>query len=143
MRRAAYAGVVARYAIDPRTLVRLVDLGAHLDPAVRLVAPHSIRAQALELLWGDVLRGARTDHEALLAHERATSVPIRLLGDRVSRRTAWRLAREHGWVTLGHAEYVAIALLQADALVTVDADLARMAEGIVPLAPWEALGAQE
>jgi hypothetical protein len=35
--------------------------------------------------------------------------------DRVSRRTAWRTAREHGWDELHHAEYLAVAHLQADA----------------------------
>ena len=49
---------------------------------------------------------------------------MRLLADRVSRRTAWRIAREHGWDTLRDAEYLAMTKLQADALVTVDTALA-------------------
>jgi predicted nucleic acid-binding protein len=47
---------------------------------------------------------------------------MRLLGDRVSRRTAWKIAREHGWETTYDAEYLAVAKLQADALVTVTLD---------------------
>ncbi len=64
---------------------------------------------------------------------------MRLLGDRASRGTAWRIAREHGWQTLRDAEHLAVTRLQADALVTVDPELARRAEGVVPLAPLEVL----
>lgn len=64
---------------------------------------------------------------------------MRLLGDRVSRRTAWKIAREQGWGTTYDAEYVAITKLQADALVTVDSALAAQAEGLVPLARVEIL----
>jgi predicted nucleic acid-binding protein len=37
------------------------------------------------------------------------------------------------------AEYLAVTRLQADALVTVDPELAAKAEGVVPLAPVTAL----
>ena len=67
-------------------------------------------------------------------HERLTETKVRLLGDRVSRRTAWDLAREHGWKDLRDAEYIAVARLQADALVTFDAALTEKAESLVPLA---------
>jgi predicted nucleic acid-binding protein len=53
--------------------------------------------------------------------------------------TALKLARDHGWDDLRDAEYLAIARLQADALVTVDAELATRAEGIVTIAPVPAL----
>jgi predicted nucleic acid-binding protein len=66
-------------------------------------------------------------------------VKMRLLGDRVSRRTAWRIAREQGWDSMGDAEYLAVTRLQADALVTIDEALARRADGIVPVAPLDAL----
>ncbi len=66
---------------------------------------------------------------------------MRLLGDHVSRRTAWRIAMDNGWETTFDAEYLAVAKLQADALVTIDADLATKADGVVPLAPVEALSA--
>jgi predicted nucleic acid-binding protein len=125
---------MTRFAIDGPSVLQLVR-GAHtVDPAHRLVAPNSIRTDVLELLLLEVRDGRLTDSAALELHERMTEVKIRLLGDRVSRRTAWRIAREHGWSTLRSAEYLAIAKLQADALITADADLARHAEGIVPLA---------
>ena len=90
---------MARYVIDELTLLHLVDAGLDVHPGHQLVAPNSIRSEALELLLRDVRAGKRTDEAALQAHERMTEIKIRLLGDRVSRRTAWRIAREHDWNT--------------------------------------------
>jgi len=74
-----------------------------------------------------------------MQHERLTELKMRLLGDRVSRRAAWKIARERGWKTTSEAEYIAVAQLQADALVTIDGDLASKARDVVPLAPLNAL----
>jgi predicted nucleic acid-binding protein len=125
---------VARYVIDAPTLLHLVDAGLMVDPGHQLVAPNSIRSEALELLLRDVRAGQRTEAAAMKAHERMTEIKIRLLGDRMSRRTAWRVAREHDWDTLRDAEYLAVTRLQADALVTVDPNLAAVARDSVPLA---------
>jgi indolepyruvate ferredoxin oxidoreductase alpha subunit len=64
---------------------------------------------------------------------------IRLLGDAVLRRRAWELADQLGWEQTYDAEYVALAQLQKAALVTLDADLVRSVEGIVPTASIDAL----
>jgi predicted nucleic acid-binding protein len=64
---------------------------------------------------------------------------IRLLGDAVLRRRAWDLAESLGWAETYDAEYLALTQLQADAFVTLDAELARRANGIVPMATVEAL----
>ena len=125
---------MARYVIDAPTLLRLVDAGLHVDPAHQLVAPNAIRSQALELLLHDVRLGKRSEAAALTAHERMTEIKLRLLGDRVSRRTAWQLARQHDWDTLRDAEYLAVTRLQADARVTVDPGLAAAARGVVAVA---------
>lgn len=130
---------MARYVVDAPTVLHLVDEGLAVHPSVQLVAPSSIRSEALQLLLQDVAAGRRTEAAALQAHERITALKMRLLGDRVSRGTAWRIAREHGWQTLREAEHLAVTRLQADALVTVDPELARRAEGVVPLAPLEVL----
>lgn len=113
--------------------------GVRIDTSHQLVAPNFVRSAALELLYDELRRGARTEAEALDLHERLTEVKMRLLGDRVSRRTAWRIARERGWDAINEAVYLAVTNLQADALVTIDDSLARRADGIVPLAPLEAL----
>lgn len=134
-----YSDGMARYVIDAPTLLHLLDNGLPIDPAHQLVAPNTIRSEASQLLLRDVLHGERTEDAALQIHERVTELKMRLLGDRVSRGVAWRIARDHDWDTLRDAEYLALARLQADALVTVDPDLAAKAENLVPVAPLRAL----
>ncbi len=125
---------MARYVIDAPTLLHLVDAQLRIDAAHQLVAPNSIRSEALELLLGEVRAGSRSEAAAMALHERMTEIKMRLLGDRVSRSTAWRIAREHDWDRLRDAEYLAVTRLQADALVTLDAGLVAAARGVVPVA---------
>lgn len=133
---------MARYVIDAPTLLHLVAADIAVAESHQLVAPTLIRSQALALLLGSVERGEITEAVALQRHERYTELKMRLLGDRVSRRTAWKLAREHGWDSTFDAEYLAVCKLQADALVTIDRALADKAAGIVPTAPLAALAAE-
>ncbi len=130
---------VTRYVIDASTLLHLVADGIQVNPAHQIVAPNGIRSQAMCLLLEAVRDGELTEELALQHHERLTELKMRLLCDRVSRRTAWKIAREHGWDTIYAAEYLAVTKLQADALVTVDESLAAKADGIVPLAGIKAL----
>ncbi|HET6940352.1 MAG TPA: hypothetical protein VFI19_17170 [Nocardioides sp.] len=130
---------MTRYAIDAPTLLHIVTEEVPVTPSHQLVAPNSIRSDALTLLLGQVRRGELTDREARELHTGLTELKIRTLGDRVSRWTSFQIARERGWETTHLAEYLAVAKLQADALVTVDEELARKAEGIVPVQPLEAL----
>jgi predicted nucleic acid-binding protein len=130
---------MARYVIDAPTLLRLIEPDVEVDPSHQLVAPNSIRSEALQLLLDQVRSGTRSDADASEAHERMTGMKLRLLGDRVSRGTAWRIARDHDIPSLRDAEYLAITRLQADAFVTVDADTARRAAGIVATASFESL----
>jgi predicted nucleic acid-binding protein len=132
---------MARYVIDAPTLLHLVAEGIAVDPEHQIVAPNLIRSQALSLLLQAVRDGELTEKVALERHERLTELKMRLLGDRVSRRTAWKIAREQGWDTTLDAEYLAVTRLQADAFVTVDPALAARSEGIVPLAALEVLSA--
>jgi predicted nucleic acid-binding protein len=127
---------MTRYVIDAATLLHLVARGVVIDPGHQLVAPGSLRSQALQLLLEDVRDGRLTEEQAMEQHERITELRMRLLGDRVSRRTAWRLARELD-VTIVVAEYLAVARLQADALVALDPELVAAASGVVPLASVE------
>jgi predicted nucleic acid-binding protein len=130
---------MARYVIDAQTLLHLVANNIVVSPAHQLVAPNVIRSQALSMLFAAVRDGEITEEVALERHERLTETKMRLLGDRVSRRTAWKIAREHGWETTLEAEYLAVCALQADALVTIDKAFAGRIADIVPLAPLEAL----
>lgn len=130
---------MARYVIDAPTLLRLVEDDVRVDPDVQLVAPSSIRSEALQLLLREVAAGTRTEESALERHARLTTLRIRVLGDRVSRATAWKIARRRGWDSLREAEYLALTLLQADALVTVDPELVAKADDVAAVAPLEAL----
>lgn len=124
---------VTRFAIGPDTLVRLADGGVRVDTRHQLVAPNSVRCRGLDLLLAEVRAGTRSVADALRVHERMTETKIRVLGDRVSRRAAWELALERG-VSVQDAEYVAVAKLQADALVSADPALIALAKGVVPVA---------
>jgi predicted nucleic acid-binding protein len=130
---------MSRYAIDAPTLLHIVAANITLNQSHQLVAPHLIRSQAFILLL-TAMRRVEIDEEVALHHQEwITELKMRLLGDRVSRRTAWKIAREQGWDTIYDAEYIAVAKLQADALVTVDPKMAALAQGIVRVAPLQAL----
>ncbi|HZE66846.1 MAG TPA: hypothetical protein VE081_09465 [Sporichthyaceae bacterium] len=133
---------MTRFAIDPSTLVHLARHGLQPHAAHQLVAPNSLRSQALELLLREVNTGELDEGKALQLHERMTELKVRLLGDRVSRRTAWKIAREFGWDDLTDAEYLAVTRLQADALIATDSTLEAKAAGVVPLATIDALLAE-
>ena len=125
---------MSRYVIDAPTLLHLVAEGVQVSPQHQIVAPNLVRSQALSLLFESVRRGDLSEKVALQHHERLTELKMRLLSDRVSRRTAWRMAREQDWETTYDAEYLAVTQLQADALVTVDPTFSTKARNAVPLA---------
>lgn len=136
---ARYSERMARYVIDAFTLLHLVDNDLCVEASHQLVAPNWIRSEALQLLLQDVRGGIRAEQAALAAHQKLTELKMRLLGDRVSRGTAWRIARDHDWDSLREAEYLAITRLQADAFVTVDERFAARAVEVVPVASVQAL----
>jgi predicted nucleic acid-binding protein len=127
--------------IDAPTLLHIVAERVEVSREHQLVAPNLIRSQALSLLLATVRHGDITEEVALQRHERLTEMKMRLLGDRVSRRTAWKIAQDEGWETTFDAEYLAVTKLQADAFITIDPALATKAAHIVPLAPLSALTA--
>ena len=134
---------MTRFAIDAPTLLHLVANNVHISPRHQIVAPNFIRSQALSLLFQAVRHGDLTEDLALEHHERLTELKMRLLGDRVLRRSAWKIAREQDWETTYDAEYIAVTKLQADALVSVTHVLATKAQDVVPLAPLEALSVDQ
>jgi predicted nucleic acid-binding protein len=132
---------MTRFVIDAPTLLHVVTERVPVAPEHRLVAPQLLRSQALALLFDAVRRGELTEAQALDRHEAMTGVKVRLLGDRVSRRLAWNIAREHGLDSTADAEYLAVTRLQADLFVTVDAAARARAEGIVPVGTLAQLSA--
>ncbi|MBH0128804.1 type II toxin-antitoxin system VapC family toxin [Salinibacterium sp. NK8237] len=130
---------MTRYAIDAPTAIRLAREKIIVSAEHQLVAPNVLRSQALSILYSQARAGELSQDDALEILNRITTMRIRLLGDRVSRATAWKIAASLDWPDTNDAEYVAVAQLQADAFVTVDADFRRRIEGTVTLAPWESL----
>lgn len=104
-----------------------------------LLAPTLLRSQTLSALHEAVHAGKLSADVALDRLDLVSAIKIRLLGDAVLRRNAWRFADELGWANTYDAEYLALTKLQADAFVTLDEDLARRVDGIVPTATIEAL----
>ena len=131
---------MTRFGIDAGVLLAIAsgEVAVHADH--QLVAPGSLRSQAQSLLYAQVRRGELDRKVALERLERITETKVRLLNDRVSRNVAWKLAEELGLDDTRLAEFLAVTKLQADALVTQDAELARLADGIVPVAAVGKLG---
>ena len=128
-----------RYVIGPEVALRLAHAEVVIPDAHQLLAPTLFRSQVLSLLYRAVRHGELTkkDGERQLNYVRA--LRIRLLGDRVLQDVAWKIADKLGWPDTLDAEYVALTQLQADAFITLDAELARALEGLVRIAPIDAL----
>ena len=125
---------MARYVVDAAVALQLVREGIEVSAEHELLAPTLLRSQVLSILHESVHRGELQDAAALDVLARVGKLKLRLLGDGVLRRTAWKYADQLGWASTYDAEYVALTKLQADALVTLDEDLARSVEGVVPTA---------
>lgn len=130
---------MTRFAIDAPTALRLLADERDVAGAHSLVAPAIMRSDALRLVYGEVRAGRLDDRAAKRTLEALASQKVRVLADRVSRATAFALARERDWDDTGPAEYLAVATLQADAIVTDDVTLIAGAEGVVPVVEYEAL----
>jgi predicted nucleic acid-binding protein len=130
---------MARFVVDCGAVLHLVAEEIEVPAEHELLAPTLLRSQTLSALHEAVHRG---EIEADVARDRLARVgrlPIRLLGDAVLRRRAWDVAEQLGWAETYDAEYVALTQLQADAFITLDTQLARRVEGIVPTATIDAL----
>ena len=130
---------MTRFVVDAGVVLHLASEGIEAAPEHELLAPTLLRSQTLSLLHEAVQRG---ELPADLARERLAAVGrmrIRLLGDAVLRRRAWEVADRLGWASTYDSEYVALTLLQADAFVTLDEQLARRVEGMVETATIDAL----
>ncbi len=126
---------MATYVIDARAAIELVEHG-FTDPGThRLMAPTLLRSQTLSLLHEAMTGGLVDPPLARRQLELINALPIRLLGDRMLRRTAWKVADELGWTVTYDAEYVALARLHGDALITGDPKLALAVKGFIQVEP--------
>jgi predicted nucleic acid-binding protein len=130
---------MTKFVVDTSAVLHLANAEVDVSSAHKLLAPTLLRSQTLSALHEAVRRG---EIPADVARDRLTRIRhmrIRLLGDAVLQRRAWELADQLGWASTYNAEYVALTQLQADAFVTLDAELARSVEGIVTTASIDAL----
>ena len=130
---------MTRFVVDAGAVLHLASAGVDVPAAHELLAPTLLRSQTLSALHEAVHRGEIPAEVARDRLARIGRMPIRLLGDAVLRRRAWELADQLGWDSTYDAEYVALTQLQADAFITLDAELARSVEGIVETASVDAL----
>ncbi|HLB18271.1 MAG TPA: type II toxin-antitoxin system VapC family toxin [Gaiellaceae bacterium] len=130
---------MTRFVVDASAVLHLASTEAEVSAKHKLLAPTLLRSQTLSVLHEAVQRGEIPADLARDRLKRIGQMPIRLLGDAVLRRRAWDIAEQLGWASTYDAEYVALTQLQADALVTLDAKLARSVKGIVETAPIDAL----
>jgi predicted nucleic acid-binding protein len=130
---------VTRFVVDTGAVLHLASEDLKIPTKHRLLAPTLLRSQTLSALHEAVQGGKLPADVARERLARIGQMPIRLLGDAVLRRRAWELADQLGWASTYDAEYVALAQLQADAFITLDAKLARSLEGIVRTASIDAL----
>jgi predicted nucleic acid-binding protein len=132
---------VTRFVVDCGVVLHLASEGIEVPAEHELLAPTLLRSQTLSAMHEAVHRGELPADVALDRLARVQAMRIRLLGDAVLRKVAWKLADQLGWPETYDAEYLALTRLQADAFVTLDEDLARRVEGVVPTATIEALQA--
>lgn len=130
---------MTRFVVDARAMLHLASADVDVPDAHELLAPTLVRSQTLSTLHEAVQRGEIAADVARGRLDRIGRMRVRLLGDAVLRRRAWEIADQLGWASTYDAEYIALTQLQADAFVTLDADLARSVEGVVATASIDAV----
>ena len=130
---------MSRFVVDAGVVLHLVSADIQVSDDHELLAPTLLRSQTLSTLHEAVQRGEIQADVARDHLARIGKMKIRLLGDAVLRGRAWDLATKLGWASTFNAEYLALTQLQADAFVTLDAELARSVEGLVTTATIDAL----
>ena len=130
---------MTRFVVDAGAVLHLAEAEIDVPRKHELLAPTLLRSQTLSALHEAVTSGELPADVALERLARFGKIPIRLLGDAVLRRKAWEVADRLGWAATYDAEYIALTILQADALIALDTKLARGAEGIVRTASIDAL----
>jgi predicted nucleic acid-binding protein len=130
---------MTKYVIGPDVAIRLAHDRAPIRDEHQILAPTLLRSQVLSLVYQAVHRGELTKKDAERQLDYVRGLRIRLLGDRVLQKVAWKVADQRGWPDTLAAEYVALTQLQADALITLDERLSSAVKDLVKVAPIEAL----
>jgi hypothetical protein len=128
-----------RFAIDAITALRIVRDDVSVGTRRRLVGPTVLRSHVLSMLYREAREGLLDEKTARAQLDGIATLKLRLLGDRVSRAVAWKIAQQLDWDDPSLAEYLAVATLQADVLIAGDERLAAAASGLAPLATYDDL----
>jgi hypothetical protein len=136
--RIRHTAVVSRFAVDATAFLELARIGVQ-PPNHQLVGTAGLRSQTLSLLYRQTRAEAAAADNVAATMLAITTLKARLLGDRVSRATAWKIAIDLNLEDTAQAEILAVAQLQADALITFDDRLRELAAGRVKLASFNEL----
>ena len=132
---------MTRYVIGPDVAIQLAGEEAVVPDGHHMLAPALLRPQMLSLLYQAVHRGEMTkkDAERRLGYARGMRIRLHEDDDYLLQDAAWQVADQLGWSNTFDAEYVALTQLEADALITLDRQLADSVKDLVTVAPIEAL----
>jgi len=130
---------MTKYVIGPDVAMLLARQQPTVSAEHALLAPTLLRSQLLSELYQAVHRGELTKAASDAQLDYVRGLRLRLLGDRVLQKVAWKIADELGWTDTLTAEYLALTQLQADAFITLDQQLADAVRDVVAVAPIEAL----
>src|SRR5262249_29182705 len=95
---------MTRFVVDCRVVLRLVEEEIEVAAGHELLAPTLLRSQTLSALHESVHRGEIEPDVAFDRLRQVSALPIRLLGDAVLRRNAWKVADQLGWADTYDAE---------------------------------------
>ena len=130
---------MTRYVIGPDVAIHLAGEEAVIPDGHHMPAPALLRSQMLSLLYQAVHRGEMAKEDAGRRLFYKQGMRIRLHEDHLLQNAPWQVADRLGWPDTFDAEYVALTQLEADALITLDRQLADAAKNLVAVAPIEAL----
>ena len=132
---------MTRYVIGPDVAIQLAGEEAVVPDGHHMLAPALLHSQMLSLLYQAVHRGEMTkeDAERRLFYARGMRIRLYEDDDYLLQNAAWQVADQLGWSDTFDAEYVALTQLEADALITLDRQLAQAVKDLVTVAPIEAL----
>ncbi len=129
-----------RLVVDSSVAVEIALAGGALETLAdhELIAPSLLLSEATSVLLELAWRGVIPREHARKAVDYLVSIPITRIDDEGHHRRAWELAASLGWAKTYDAEYLALALAQDAALVTLDERLLRGAGHVVKiLAPLD------
>ncbi len=125
---------MSTFVIDAPAAIKLATDNAVIPTQHSLTAPTLLRSQALTLVYQSVRRGEIDERAGRKILDDIRGLRIRFLGDRSLEDHAWRLANKLNWSDIHQVEYIVLTQLQADALVTLDDELAAAARVFVTTA---------